>query len=103
MPVFCLLTVSLRIYPNVAKAGELQSQDAEGTAVVHLLQALGNAGSGVLRLLQHWGLFTAPIFPGSCFDPGPHRQITASVRKFRPFLFLLQDNLYDPGRRRAGG
>ena len=39
-----------RVYPNVAKAGGLQSQGAKGAAVVHLLQALGNAGSGVLRL-----------------------------------------------------
>jgi hypothetical protein len=38
------------VYPNVAKAGGLQSQGAKGTAVVLLLQALGNAGSGVLRL-----------------------------------------------------
>jgi hypothetical protein len=36
--------------PIVAKAGGLQSQGAEGAAVVNLLQALGNAGSGVLRL-----------------------------------------------------
>jgi hypothetical protein len=36
--------------PNVAKAGGLQSQGAKGAAVVDLLQALGNVGSGVLRL-----------------------------------------------------
>ena len=36
--------------PNVAKAGGLQSQGAKGDAVVDLLRALGNAGSGVLRL-----------------------------------------------------
>jgi hypothetical protein len=36
--------------PNVAKVGGLQSQGAKGAAVVDLLQALGNAGSGVLRL-----------------------------------------------------
>jgi hypothetical protein len=36
--------------PNVAKVGGLQSQGAKGAAVVNLLQALGNAGSGVLRL-----------------------------------------------------
>jgi hypothetical protein len=36
--------------PNVAKAGGLQSQGAKGAAVVNLLQALGNAGSEVLRL-----------------------------------------------------
>jgi len=34
----------------VAKVGGLQSQDAKGAAVVDLLQVLGNAGSGVLRL-----------------------------------------------------
>ena len=38
------------VLPNVAKVGGLRSQGAEGAAVVHLLQALGNAGSGVLRL-----------------------------------------------------
>jgi expansin (peptidoglycan-binding protein) len=37
-------------YPIVATAGGLQSQGAKGAAVVWLLQALGNAGSGVLRL-----------------------------------------------------
>jgi hypothetical protein len=36
--------------PIVAKVGGLQSQGAKGAAVVDLLQALGNAGSGVLRL-----------------------------------------------------
>jgi len=52
---------SKAIYPIVivAKAGGLQSQGAEGAAVVDLLQALGNhavgvagagSGSGVLRL-----------------------------------------------------
>jgi UDP-N-acetylenolpyruvoylglucosamine reductase len=35
-----------------AKAGGLHSQGAEGAAVVHLLQALGNTGYGALRLLQ---------------------------------------------------
>jgi len=40
----------IAIDPNVAKAGGLQSQGAKGAAVVDLLQALGNAGSGVLRL-----------------------------------------------------
>jgi hypothetical protein len=40
----------LAIYRDAAIAGGLQSQDAEGAAVVYLLQALGNAGSGVLRL-----------------------------------------------------
>jgi hypothetical protein len=39
-----------RIIPNVAKAGGLQSQGDKGAAVVDLLQALGNAGSCVLRL-----------------------------------------------------
>jgi hypothetical protein len=39
-----------KVDPNVAKAGGLQSQGAKGAAVVNLLQALGNAGSGVLRL-----------------------------------------------------
>jgi hypothetical protein len=38
------------LYPNVAKVRGLQSQDAKGAVVVNLLQALGNAGSGVLRL-----------------------------------------------------
>ncbi len=38
--------------PNVEKAGGFQSQGAKGAAVVYLLQALGNAGSGVLRLSQ---------------------------------------------------
>ena len=38
------------VYPIVAKAGGLQSQGAKGAAVVNLLQALGNTGSGVLRL-----------------------------------------------------
>jgi len=36
--------------PNVAKVGGLQSQGAEGEAVVNLLRALGNAGSGFFRL-----------------------------------------------------
>jgi hypothetical protein len=38
------------INPSVAIAGGLQSQGAKGAAAVNLLQALGNAGSGVLRL-----------------------------------------------------
>jgi hypothetical protein len=38
------------VYPNVAKAGGLQSQGAKGEAVVVLLRTLGNAGSEVLRL-----------------------------------------------------
>jgi hypothetical protein len=38
------------VNPNVAKAGGLQSQGAKGAAVVDLLQALGNTGSGVLRI-----------------------------------------------------
>jgi hypothetical protein len=37
-------------YPIDAKVGRLQSQGAKGEAVVNLLQTLGNAGSGVLRL-----------------------------------------------------
>jgi hypothetical protein len=37
-------------YPIDAKVGGLQSQGAKGEAVVNLLQTLGNAGSGVLRL-----------------------------------------------------
>jgi len=41
--------------PDVAKAGGLQSQGAKGEAVVLLLRTLGNAGSGVLRLLQRQG------------------------------------------------
>ncbi len=36
--------------PNVAKAGGLKSQGGKVAAVVYLRQALGNAGSGVLRL-----------------------------------------------------
>jgi len=36
--------------PIVAKVGGLQSQGAEGEAVVNLLQTLGNAGAEVLRL-----------------------------------------------------
>ncbi len=43
--------------PNDAKVGGLQSQGAEGEAVVNLLRTLGNTGSGVLRLsalfMQH--------------------------------------------------
>jgi hypothetical protein len=39
-----------RITPNVAKARGLQSQGAKGAAVVNLLQAFGNAGSGALWL-----------------------------------------------------
>jgi hypothetical protein len=39
-----------RLNPIVAKVGGLQSQGAKGEAVVNLLQALGNAGSGVFRL-----------------------------------------------------
>jgi hypothetical protein len=38
------------IIPNVAKVGGLQSQGDKGAAVVDLLQALGNAGSGVIRI-----------------------------------------------------
>jgi hypothetical protein len=45
---FCLR--SIRVNPNVAIVGGLQSQGAEGEVVVNLLRALGNAGSGVLRL-----------------------------------------------------
>ncbi len=41
-----------RLNPIVAKVGGLQSQGAKGAAVVHLLQVLGNTGSGALRLLQ---------------------------------------------------
>ena len=40
----------VKINPNVAKVGGLQSQGAKGEAVVNLLRTLGNAGSGVLRL-----------------------------------------------------
>jgi hypothetical protein len=40
----------VKLNPSVAKVGGLQSQDAKGAAVINLLQALGNAGSGVLRL-----------------------------------------------------
>jgi hypothetical protein len=45
------------ISPNVAKVGGIQSQGAKGAAVVNLLQALGNAGSGALRL--SWRTATA--------------------------------------------
>jgi len=38
------------VYLSAAKAGGLQSQGAKGAAVADLLQALDNAGSGVLRL-----------------------------------------------------
>jgi hypothetical protein len=38
------------MFPSVTKVGGLQSQGDKGAAVVDLLQALGNAGSGVLRL-----------------------------------------------------
>jgi len=47
---FLILEENRKLYPIVAKAGGLQSQGAEGAAVVNLLQVLGNAGSGVLRL-----------------------------------------------------
>jgi hypothetical protein len=50
-------------YPNVAKAGGFQSPGAKGAAVVNLRQALGNAGSGALRLsrrVKKW-LKIAPI------------------------------------------
>ena len=51
---FSFCTFSLKpvyVNPNVAKVGGLQSQDAKGEAVpTPGLRALGNAGSGVLRL-----------------------------------------------------
>ena len=54
-----------RIYPQiartVAKAGGLQRQGAKGAAVVKLLQALGNAGYGVLRLLRLESLLLSPL------------------------------------------
>jgi hypothetical protein len=37
-------------FPNVSKAGGLQSQDVKGEAVNLLPQSLDNAGSEVLRL-----------------------------------------------------
>jgi hypothetical protein len=40
------------ISPNVAKVGGLQSQGDKGAAVVDILQALANDGSGVLRLFR---------------------------------------------------
>jgi hypothetical protein len=43
-------TIPTNLNPNVGKVGGLQSQGAKGAAVVNLLQALGNAGSGALRL-----------------------------------------------------
>ena len=39
-----------KVDSNSAKAGGLQSQSVKGAAVVYLLQAHSNAGSGVLRL-----------------------------------------------------
>jgi hypothetical protein len=38
------------LYPDVEKSGGIQSQGANGEAVGIVLQALGNAGSGVLLL-----------------------------------------------------
>ena len=43
------------IIPIIAKVGGLQSQGTKGEAVVNLLRVLGNAGAGVLRLLQRYG------------------------------------------------
>jgi hypothetical protein len=40
----------LRIYPKVAKVGELQSRGVKGEAVIVILRTLDNKGSGVLRL-----------------------------------------------------
>ena len=37
------------VRPNVTKTGGLQSQGGKGAAIANLLQALGNAESGVLR------------------------------------------------------
>jgi hypothetical protein len=37
-------------YATVSKAGGRHSQEAEGAAVVKLLQTLGSAGYGALRL-----------------------------------------------------
>jgi hypothetical protein len=37
-------------FPNVAKAGGIQSQASEGEVVVSLLRTLSNAGSEFLRL-----------------------------------------------------
>jgi hypothetical protein len=49
--IYCALRLKNScISPNVAKAGGLLSKGAKGAAVVDLLQALGNAGSEVLRL-----------------------------------------------------
>jgi hypothetical protein len=50
--------------PNVAKAGGLQRLGAKGAAEVDLLQALGNAGSGVLRLSRR-------VKKMACNRPGP--------------------------------
>ena len=41
---------SHQVYPNVAKAGGLQSQGVKGEVVVTLPRSLYNAGSEVLRL-----------------------------------------------------
>jgi hypothetical protein len=50
-PVFGALKFSfIQVYPNVAKAGGLQSQGVKGEVVVTLPRSLYNAGSEVLRL-----------------------------------------------------
>jgi hypothetical protein len=47
-----LLKAFRKVAPNDAKVGGLQRQGAEGAAVVNLVQALGNDGSGALRLCR---------------------------------------------------
>jgi hypothetical protein len=44
------ISIIIFLNPIVAEVGGLQSQGAKGEAVVDLLRALGNAGSGALRL-----------------------------------------------------
>jgi hypothetical protein len=66
----------IRVYPNVAKAGGLQSQGAKGAAVVVYCKTLGNAGYEVLRLsrrVKRWPIidpilkFTIGLFLTKCF------------------------------------
>ena len=45
-----VVSPAIRLYPNVAKAGGLQSQGVKGEVVVTLPRSLYNAGSEVLRL-----------------------------------------------------
>jgi hypothetical protein len=47
------------------KAGGLQSQGTKGAAVANLLQALGNTGSGVLRLFYQKGRACSAVASGA--------------------------------------